>query len=81
MAKTYHPDKLGRICLDILEDKCSPALQIHPVLLAIEAWLNAPSPDDPLANDGAEPRETTGDHRSPRCRARAWTRLSAMNNF
>ncbi|KAF8914549.1 ubiquitin-conjugating enzyme/RWD-like protein [Mucidula mucida] len=41
--------KLGRICLDILKDKWSPALQIRTVLLSIQALLSAPNPDDPLA--------------------------------
>jgi len=56
MTKIFHPniDKLGRICLDILKDKWSPALQIRTVLLSIQALLSAPNPDDPLANDVAQ---------------------------
>lgn len=50
LTKIYHPnvDKLGRICLDILKDKWSPALQIRTVLLSIQALMSAPNPDDPL---------------------------------
>ena len=47
-------DKLGRICLDILKDKWSPALQIRTVLLSIQALLSSPNPDDPLATDVAK---------------------------
>jgi len=56
LTKIYHPniDKLGRICLDILKDKWSPALQIRTVLLSIQALLSAPNPDDPLENDVAD---------------------------
>eukprot|EP00164_Ancoracysta_twista_P000411 GFYU01000559.1.p3 GENE.GFYU01000559.1~~GFYU01000559.1.p3 ORF type:complete len:149 (+),score=43.79 GFYU01000559.1:24-470(+) len=56
LTKIYHPniDKVGRICLDILKDKWSPALQIRTVLLSIQALLSAPNPDDPLDNDVAE---------------------------
>lgn len=56
LTKMFHPniDKVGRICLDILKDKWSPALQIRTVLLSIQALLSAPNPDDPLANDVAE---------------------------
>lgn len=55
VTKIYHPniDKLGRICLDILKEKWSPALQIRTVLLSIQALLSAPNPDDPLDNQVA----------------------------
>ncbi|KAL0593699.1 Ubiquitin-conjugating enzyme E2 N, partial [Plecturocebus cupreus] len=41
MTKIYHPnvDRLGRICLNILKDNWSLALQIHTVLLLIQALL------------------------------------------
>ena len=50
LTKIYHPniDKLGRICLDILKDKWSPALQVRTVLLSVQALLSSPEPDDPL---------------------------------
>merc|ERR1712238_456986 len=56
LTKIYHPnvDKLGRICLDILKDKWSPALQIRTVLLSVQALMSAPNPDDPLDNNVAE---------------------------
>lgn len=55
MTKIYHPniDKLGRICLDILKEKWSPALQIRTVMISIQALMSSPNPDDPLANDVA----------------------------
>lgn len=81
MTKIYHPnvDKLGRICLDILKDKWSPALQIRTVLLSIQALLSAPNPDDPLANDVAEQWKTNEGQGIET--VTAWTRLYAMNNI
>jgi Ubiquitin-protein ligase len=59
-TKIYHPniDNLGRICLDILKDKWSPALQIRSVLLSIQALLSSPNPDDPLNNEAANQWKT-----------------------
>ncbi|KAJ1482180.1 ubiquitin-conjugating enzyme/RWD-like protein, partial [Baffinella frigidus] len=56
MTKIYHPnvDRLGRICLDILKEKWSPALQIRTVLISIQALMSAPNPDDPLNNEAAD---------------------------
>mmetsp|Transcript_60167 Transcript_60167/g.99837 ORF Transcript_60167/g.99837 Transcript_60167/m.99837 type:complete len:156 (+) Transcript_60167:101-568(+) len=73
LTKIYHPniDKLGRICLDILKDKWSPALQIRTVLLSIQALLSAPNPDDPLANDVAEMWKS--DEQKAIATAKEWT--------
>ncbi|XP_025241211.1 ubiquitin-conjugating enzyme E2 N-like [Theropithecus gelada] len=81
MTKVCHPnvDKLGRICLDILKGKCSPALQIHTVLLLIQALLNAPNPDDSLANYIEEQWKTNEAQAIET--GRAGTRLSAINNI
>ncbi|ESO10735.1 hypothetical protein HELRODRAFT_185270 [Helobdella robusta] len=78
MTRIYHPniDKLGRICLDILKEKWSPALQIRTVLLSIQALLSAPNPDDPLANDVAEQWKVNEAQAIET--ARQWTRRYAM---
>lgn len=50
LSKIYHPniDRVGRICLDILKDKWSPALQIEKVCLSIQLLLSDANCDDPL---------------------------------
>merc|ERR1712172_107176 len=80
ITRIYHPniDKLGRICLDILKDKWSPALQIRTVLLSIQALLSAPNPDDPLANDVAELWKVN--EAEAIRNAKDWTRTYAMGN-
>jgi ubiquitin-conjugating enzyme E2 N len=78
LTKIYHPniDKLGRICLDILKDQWSPALQIRTVLLSIQALLSSPNPDDPLANDVAYTWKTRTSEAI--IKAKDWTRIYAM---
>ena len=77
LTRIYHPniDRLGRICLDILKDKWSPALQIRTVLLSIQALLSAPNPDDPLANDVAQ--HWKENEKAAIETARQWTRQHA----
>ena len=55
-TKIYHPniDKIGWICLDILKDKWSPALQIRAVLISIQSLLSSPNLDDPLDEEVAD---------------------------
>jgi len=77
LTRIYHPniDKLGRICLDILKDKWSPALQIRTVLLSVQALLSAPNPDDPL--DEGVARHWRDDEPGAIVTAREWTRAHA----
>mmetsp|Transcript_128693 Transcript_128693/g.223159 ORF Transcript_128693/g.223159 Transcript_128693/m.223159 type:complete len:150 (-) Transcript_128693:206-655(-) len=72
LTKIYHPniDKLGRICLDVLKDKWSPALQIRTVLLSIQALLSAPEPSDPLDTTVAD--HFTHNRREAEAVAKQW---------
>jgi ubiquitin-conjugating enzyme E2 N len=78
LTKIYHPnvDKLGRICLDILKDKWSPALQIRTVLLSIQALMSAPNPDDPLDENIARHWKTN--EADAMNTARQWTQAHAQ---
>lgn len=64
-----------QICLDILKDRWSPALQVRTVLLSIQALLSAPNPDDPLANDVADFWKS--DEAGAIAEAQRWTRRYA----
>merc|ERR1712228_668945 len=78
LTKIYHPniDKLGRICLDVLKDKWSPALQIRTVLLSIQALLSAPEPSDPLDTSVAD--HFTQNRAEAEAKAAEWNTQYAM---
>ena len=79
-TKIYHPniDKLGRICLDVLKEKWSPALQIRTILLSVQALLSTPNPDDPLDERIAKHWRENEDEAL--VKAREMTKMHAMGH-
>jgi ubiquitin-protein ligase len=53
----YHPNIAitdGQICVDMLQDKWSPANTINSIVLSIISLLNDPNPDSPLNAEAGE---------------------------
>lgn len=47
-------DTSGNICMDILKNKWSPALNMQKILISLISLLNDPNPEDPLNGNLAD---------------------------
>lgn len=103
MTKVWHPNissvvcyfdlfvmQTGAICLDILKDKWTPAMNMATALLSIQALLTAAEPDDPqvfLLNfysylqDGVVAKQYMENHAAYEKKARDWVKTYAQEGM
>ncbi|KAK8821892.1 hypothetical protein WA556_002336 [Blastocystis sp. ATCC 50177/Nand II] len=82
MTKVWHPNissVTGAICLDILKDKWTPAMNMETALLSIQALLTAAEPTDPQDHVVAE--EYMNHHEQYEKTAREWVQKYAKKDI
>ena len=82
LTKIFHPniDKLGRICLDVLKWKWTPALNIVRLCVSLQLLLQDPNPDSYYALDWEISDVWTKNIKAAHKTAREWTKKYAMND-
>jgi ubiquitin-conjugating enzyme E2 D/E len=80
ITRVYHPNisSQGDICLDILNEKWSPALTIRTVLLSLCSLLTDPNPEHGLDNEILSVYRTNKSKYEEN--AREWTKKYAMED-